>query len=69
MFCGCWKRKAIDNSCQFLCEIVGLICERMDLSWLSAFSFPDLKHPMSGKTYRELWGEFDKPLQGLAPVK
>jgi len=38
-FAGVGNKKAIDNSCQFLCEIVGLICERMAVSWLSAFGF------------------------------
>ena len=30
---------------------------------------PDLRHPVSGKTYAELWSEFDRSEQELRPVE
>ena len=47
----------------------GEILENAYVLWPLSELAPDLKHPVNGKNYRQLWGEFDKSLQGLVPVE
>jgi len=47
----------------------GEILENAYVLWPLSELAPDLKHPVNGKSYRELWDGFDKSLQNLAPLE
>ncbi len=37
--------------------------------WPLAEIAPDLAHPLAGKTYAELWSDFDKSKESLVPIE
>ena len=44
------------------------ILKRAFVLWPMAEIAPELKHPQAGKTYQQLWDEFDKSSEQLAPI-
>ncbi len=46
----------------------GEILKNAFVLWPLAELAPNLRHPESGKTYNELWSEFDKTKENLKPV-
>ena len=46
----------------------GEILENAFVLWPLAEIAPDLKHPVIGRTYSELWSAFDKTKERLCPV-
>jgi len=46
----------------------GEILKNAFVLWPLAEIAPDLRHPESGKTYNELWSEFDKTKENLKPI-
>jgi 2-amino-4-hydroxy-6-hydroxymethyldihydropteridine diphosphokinase len=46
----------------------GEILKNAFVLWPLAEIAPGLKHPVTGKTYRELWDEFDKSRESLQPI-
>jgi len=47
----------------------GEILENAYVLWPLSELAPDLKHPVNGKNYRQLWAQFDKSVQSLEPIK
>jgi len=47
----------------------GEILENAYVLWPLSELASDLKHPLIGKTYREIWDEFDKSVQALIPME
>jgi 2-amino-4-hydroxy-6-hydroxymethyldihydropteridine diphosphokinase len=46
----------------------GEILKNAFVLWPLAEIVPDLRHPVNGKTYNELWSEFDKTKENLKPI-
>jgi 2-amino-4-hydroxy-6-hydroxymethyldihydropteridine diphosphokinase len=46
----------------------GEILKNAFVLWPLAEIAPELKHPVAGKTYRELWDAFDKSRENLCPI-
>jgi len=47
----------------------GEILKNAFVLWPLAEIAPDLVHPVAGKRYAELWGEFDKSRESLHPIE
>ena len=46
----------------------GEILKNAFVLWPLAEIAPDLVHPLARKTYAELWAEFDRSRENLAPI-
>ena len=47
----------------------GEILKNAFVLWPLAEIAPDLVHPVAGKSYAELWGDFDKSRESLQPIE
>ena len=47
----------------------GEILKNAFVLWPLAEIAPDLVHPVAGKSYAELWSDFDKTRENLAPIE